>query len=170
MASNVVTGNVGDELLVAVLFDIEYERHLLCLRLPTKTPASEEETQFQRHIKPRQVIYGVEAYFRYVVNTKLALFNDALDLRKPAFARIVGLASASCNETQIEDSKRDRIENGLVTRVEGTVDKDVVTIKYLRHAEDSGRRPDVQELFCPLPSQFSSNVCQADPEPSAIRV
>ena len=62
------------------MFETSHQNACIPLR------ANIAETQFQRHIKPRQVIYGVEAYFGYVVNTKLALFNDALDLREAAFA------------------------------------------------------------------------------------
>lgn len=80
MRTNIVTSNIRDELLVAILFDIENQAYFLALLVAVESLASEKEAQLQRHVESRQAMNSIETHFRDVMNAELAVLNDAFDL------------------------------------------------------------------------------------------
>jgi hypothetical protein len=124
---NVLPRDVGDELPVAVLIGVEDQRALPVLVFRSIPLTAEEQPEFQRHIKPRQVRGWIQSYSREVIDSEAALFNHALDLRQPEVRSIVFLQSTARNETQIVHCEDNGVEDRLVAGIEGTVDEDVTT-------------------------------------------
>ena len=75
---------------------------------------------------------------RYVVDSVLALFDDALNLREPDLSTVVFFPRRARHKAQISDRKDDRIEHGFVPLVEGTIYENVIA--RINHAVATGPR------------------------------
>ena len=107
-----MTGDVRNEFLIPVLFDVEDQGELSTLFLAAEPFASKKEAQFERHIESGQVVYRVQTHFGDVMNSEPTLLNDALDLREEDFARVIGFTSAPGNKSEFEYGENNRAENG----------------------------------------------------------
>ncbi len=85
-----------------------------------------EITEFQGHVEPRELMLPVELDGRYVVDSVLALFDDALNLREPDISTVIFFPRGACKEAQIGDRKHYRVENRLIPFVEGTIHENVI--------------------------------------------
>ncbi len=137
MRAYVVTGNIRDELLVAIGLTIENETELLFLERGSVAFAAEEDAEFERHVEARELIDRIKPDFRDVVNAKLALFDDALNLREPNIARVIRFTCTASYKAKIMDREHNGVKDRGVSVVKRTVDEDVVRLE-LRHEADGG--------------------------------
>lgn len=54
MRSDILTGDIRDESLIAVLLGIQDKTDLGAVRRPAKSPCAEKNAEFERHVETRQ--------------------------------------------------------------------------------------------------------------------
>jgi hypothetical protein len=119
-------GQVRDELLIAILLDVEDQQTLFPLSLAAIAPAAEEYSQFERHVESGQAVGAVELGPRQVVNAVTALDYDIVQLFQPHLPPVVRFPRRAGPESTGGDAEYERLEKRGVVVVEGAVDEDVV--------------------------------------------
>ena len=134
MGVNILARNIRKERTVAVRIAVKNQTDLLMLRLIAKAAASQIQTKFEGHVKPRQVGSCAETNRRDVVDAVCTFFDNAHDFFEPHLACVVDVACTSCDESEIVNGKYDGLKDRLIAIVERTIEKDVFTAQSNRHA------------------------------------
>jgi len=111
--SDILAGNVGDELPVAVLFAVKYQSSFVALVPRPESLAAGEKAEFQRHVEARQPGDSIQRYRGEIVDAVPALFDDPLNFREADFAGVVIFQSGAGDEAEVIDGKDNRIEYRL---------------------------------------------------------
>lgn len=74
--------------MISLAFSIDDHAFLGVLRAVSKVPRSQKYAEFKGHIKPWKSMIGVELGSRYVMNTKLAVFDNPEYLFDPNSTRV----------------------------------------------------------------------------------
>ena len=135
MRPNILAGDVGYELPVAVLLAVKDQYSFVALVLRPASLAAQEKAEFQRHVEARQPGDRIQRYGGEIVYAVAALFYDPLDSREANFAGIVIFQSAAGHEAEIIDGKGDSIEYRLVARVKRTVYENMSALDACAHWE-----------------------------------
>jgi hypothetical protein len=135
---DVLSSDVGDEDLIAVWIRIEDQRHFVTLKLASVSLATEKQSEFQRHVEAGEFMLFVELDGRYVVDSVLALLDDALNLREPELSTVVFFPRGACHEAQVGDREHDRIKYRFVALVKRAVHENLIA--WANHAEAAGSR------------------------------
>ena len=75
MLRGIATGGVGKIHGQTMLFCCQNKRGLALVRFAAKPPGSKKETEFERHIESRQIVFATKLYARQVVD-RLLTFRD----------------------------------------------------------------------------------------------
>src|SRR5260370_14928053 len=117
MRPDILTGDVGNELLVAVLIVIEDERPFLPLIFGSIPLAAKEESEFEGHVEARQSGHGIQRHSRKVVYAVAALFDHSFDLVYSKIPSILFLEGAACDKAQVIHREANRVEQRLITEM-----------------------------------------------------
>jgi len=135
--SDILAGDVGNELSIAVLLAVQDQRSLVALVLRSESFAAEEKAKLQWHIEARQPSDSIQRNRGEIVYAVAALFDDPLDFRETNFAGIVIFQGAAGHEAEVIDGKDNSTEDRLVAGVKRTVDENVCALDPSAHWEES---------------------------------
>src|SRR5262249_32953294 len=94
VTANVLTGNVGKELLVSVTLSIQDQNHLLRLAPMPAVLESDKHTEFIWHVESGQLV-GAEFSARQVMDAETGIADDSEQFLSPGFPRVVDFQGAS---------------------------------------------------------------------------
>lgn len=89
MRTNILPGYIRNKLPVSVLFAVQYESSFFALIPQSKPPATEEQAEFQRHVKAREIRGGVERDGGEVIDSEPALLDHPFDPGEAKISRVV---------------------------------------------------------------------------------
>jgi hypothetical protein len=130
MRMDVHAREVGDELLITILFDVEDEQALVLLAVAAITLAAQKNPELQRHVEAWETVRFVEFGPGQVVDAVTTLLDDAVQLFQPDLATVVRLPCRTRPESAGIYGEYQRLKKRGVGVVERAVYEDVV-----------GRRP-----------------------------
>ncbi len=85
---------------------------------------SEENSQLQRHIEPRQLVrLPFDFGSRNIVDTVIALINQTINILDSNFACIGELQCASRDKSTFNNAKHGRVEKRLILPIEWTINE-----------------------------------------------
>lgn len=134
MRVDVLPRYVRDGYPIAVRIAVENQTRLVLLHSAAKELASKIQTEFERHVEPRQVGPAAEPHGRNVVNSVGTQSYDARDLVESDFAGVIDLKRTTGYETEIMNDEDDSLKNGPVRIVERAIDEYVFAAKAGPHA------------------------------------
>lgn len=116
---NVLSRDVGDKLLVAVLIGVQNQSAFPALALRSIPLATQEQSKLQRHVEAGQSGCDVQRHGRKVVYSEAALLNDSFNLGEPELGCILFLYGAASDEAQVIDDENNGVENRPGAGIEG---------------------------------------------------
>lgn len=125
MRLDVLACYIGYEALITIALQVENQTVLFFIMPGTIALRPEEDPQFERHIESWKRMLRIKFRARQIMDSVLALVNDAEDVINATLRAIIDLECASSGETAVEDCKNERIKNGLKRCIEWAVDKDL---------------------------------------------
>jgi hypothetical protein len=128
MGGDILTGNVGDEFLVAISIGVEDQAVLALLPSGAEPQRAQEHAEFERHVEARQAVRRVEFRARDVVDAEAAFRDDLRNAVDANLAGVVNFKRAAGNEPTVEDRKHNRSKKRLIGLVEGAIDEDVEVV------------------------------------------
>jgi hypothetical protein len=123
---NILAGDVGNELSVAVIFRVEDKQVFPPQMTPTESPAAKIDPQFQWHVEPRQQARLIGFHARKIVDAQPALRNQPHDLVYADFRAIARFQSATRSKAGIVNYKHRSLEKRDVLLVERAINEDIV--------------------------------------------
>ena len=127
MRRYVLPCDVGHELLIPMLFDVQDEQHLLLLVGFAVALTSEVKAKLQWHIESRKTGIAIEFGPGEIMNAVLTVGYYVQNLMEPNLTRVACFQCASRSKSHVVDCIHDRIEQTPIFFVERTVDKNAIS-------------------------------------------
>ena len=121
MGADVLTAYVRDELLITELLDVQDQAVFLAVVISAVSLGTEEQAEFERHVKARQAVGRIELRAGEVMYPIPAFANQARDLVDPHLAAVVEFESATRLESAVDNCEDDRPEQVAVPRMMKTL-------------------------------------------------
>lgn len=139
MGTNVLPGNIRNEISVTVRLSVQNQAVFFLLVIWAKALASKKKPQFKRHIEAGKTGGCVQFYRGKIIDPEFAFLNHPLDLRKAELGRIIVFQSTASDKTEIAYREDNCIEDRPITWVERAIDEDMVTLDLqTRHLPSDG--------------------------------
>ena len=123
MRSDVLAGDIGDEFLIAIRILIENEANFSSLASVTEALSTQEHTEFERHIKARQLVGFVQLSARQIMDAEAAFLDDRENLLDPDLARVIDFECATRPKPAKNYGENDAIEKRLIGAIERAIYK-----------------------------------------------
>jgi len=123
MRANILSGNIGTKLLIAIAGTIKDEAgfQLVCPR--AKPPGAKEEAKLQGHVEAWQASIGPNFSARNVMNSISAVFDDLGNLIHAYFSRVFRFKGRARYIATIMDCEDQRLHQRGIGSVKRTVDE-----------------------------------------------
>lgn len=125
---NVLTGKVGDELLIPIGLRVEDQCPLLRLVRRPMSLAAQKKAEFQGHVESWEATTELDS--REVMNTKTTFRDHALDFGETGFCGVILLQCASGRNAKVVHGKNNSLENRPITLIKWAIDEDVATFDF----------------------------------------
>jgi len=95
MGLDILSGDIGDKFLIPEKFRIQYEAVFLSLACISEAFRAQEQTQFQGHIKAREIGRWIDLGSRNIMDSIFAFRNNSCNFFDSDFAAVRYLKCAS---------------------------------------------------------------------------
>jgi hypothetical protein len=133
VCSDILSSNVGAELLIAVWRSVENQAALAVLFPVAEAFGPKKYTQLQGHVEARQSRDPVQGRAREIMDTVPALSDDPVDLVQPDHAAVVTLQRTASDEPAIMNRKNQRLEQCSIAPVEWNVEEHLIAVSWRGH-------------------------------------